>query len=215
MSLRAARRSVRAWAAGYDVPISPLLNLLSSGQQKMNSDFPNSSQPTSQCLKRLTQEFKTLSSSPTSPPALAALSPCTDTDLLHWRAILLGPPSSPYSHGRWLLSLDVPINYPLAPPHITFLTSCYHPNVHFSTGEICLDLLRKDAWSPAFTLVSALEAVQGLLRWPEEGVDSPLNVDLAALMRSGDRVAWEGMVRFWCEERTWEGHGLGMNEENR
>ena len=178
----------------------------------MGSGSSDSTEPTQQCLKRLTQELKTLSSSPTSSPALAALRPCSDKDLLRWRCVLLGPPSTPYSHGRWLLSLDIPPTYPLAPPHIAFLTSCYHPNVHFGTGEICLDLLRKDAWSPAFTLVSALEAVQGLLKWPEEGVDSPLNVDLAALMRSGDRVAWEGMVRFWCGERRWEGDELGVEE---
>ena len=46
-----------------------------------------------------------------------------------------------------------------------------------------------------------------LLRYPE--CDSPLNVDVATLIRQGDRVGWEGVVRFWCQEKRWEGDGEG------
>ena len=170
--------------------------------------MPASSQPTptTQCLKRLTQELKALSKPPSSriSPVFADLCPLTESNLLTWRAILLGPPSSPYSHGRWLLSLIIPPTYPLLPPEIRFLTPCYHPNIDFKSGEICLDLLKRDGWVPTYTLADAVEAVQGLLGWPEEGIESPLNVDLAVLMRTEDRVAWEGMVRFWCEEERWE-----------
>jgi len=48
-----------------------------------------------------------------------------------------------------------------------------------------------------------LEAVHHLLTHPE--VDSPLNVDIAVLMREGDAVGAEGLVRFWCWERRWGG----------
>lgn len=48
-----------------------------------------------------------------------------------------------------------------------------------------------------------LEAVHQLLRYPE--VDSPLNLDVAGLLKQGDRVGGEGLVRFWCGERRWEG----------
>lgn len=47
------------------------------------------------------------------------------------------------------------------------------------TGEICLDVLKTD-WSPAWTLASALLAVQSLLASPEPS--SPLNVDAGALV---------------------------------
>lgn len=77
-----------------------------------------------------------------------------------------------------------------------------HPNIHFRTGEICLDLL-KTSWTPAYTLVKTLEAVQQLLVYPE--VESPLNVDVAALIREGDKIGAEGLMRFWCGERRWEG----------
>ena len=70
------------------------------------------------------------------------------------------------------------------------------------TGEICLDLL-KDSWSPAYTLTSTLEAIHQLLAYPE--VDSPLNIDIARLLKDGDRIGGESLVRFWCLEKRWSG----------
>lgn len=69
------------------------------------------------------------------------------------------------------------------------------------TGEICLDLL-KESWSPAYTITSTLEAVQQLLAYPQ--VDSPLNVDIANVLKGGDGLGGESMIRFWCEEYRWE-----------
>lgn len=74
------------------------------------------------------------------------------------------------------------------------------------SGEICLDLLQS-SWAPVWTIVSTLEAVQRLLAYPE--VDSPLNVDVAALIRSGDVLGAEGLVRWCCEEWRWEGGEKG------
>lgn len=65
----------------------------------------------------------------------------------------------------------------------------------FSTGEICLDLL-KTSWTPAYGLVSSLEAVQQLLSAGGEA-DSPLNLDIAKLVRDGDLVGAEGLVRLY------------------
>jgi hypothetical protein len=48
-------------------------------------------------------------------------------------------------------------------------------NVLFKTGEICLDILKPDAWTPAWTLQSVCRAVTALLSHPE--ADSPLNCD--------------------------------------
>ncbi len=106
------------------------------------------------------------------------------------------------SDGQWLLRILIPATYPLTPPSIVFATPICHPNVHFRTGEICLDLL-KASWSPAYTISATLTSVQQLLTSAE--ADSPLNVDVAQLVRQGDAVGMEGLVRFYCEERRWEG----------
>lgn len=100
--------------------------------------------------------------------------------------------------GLWTLSIQIPPTYPLTPPKITFKTKISHPNISFTTGEICLTLLTTEHWSPVYTLSSTLSAIHQLLTDPRP--DSPLNVDVAALLRDGDVAAWESLVRFWTEE---------------
>lgn len=85
----------------------------------------------------------------------------------------------------------------MKPPTIIFITKIIHANIHPVTGVICLDLLG-EKWSPANTLVSTLEAVEWLLRYPEP--ESPLNVDLAALYRMGDWKGVESLVKWGMGE---------------
>ena len=61
--------------------------------------------------------------------------------------------------------------------------------------SICLDLL-KTGWTPAYGIVTTLEAVHQLLNAGGEP-DSPLNIDLAKLLRQGDIVGAEGLVRLY------------------
>lgn len=103
--------------------------------------------------------------------------------------------------GLWQLDILVPETYPNAPPTIRFVTPICHPNVHFRTGEICLDLL-KTAWSPAYTIASTLNSIQQLLTSAEP--DSPLNIDIAQLFRQGDQVAAEALIRFYTETERWQ-----------
>jgi hypothetical protein len=49
--------------------------------------------------------------------------------------------------------------------------------------------------------------VQQLLTDPD--ASSPLNVDVANLLRDGDSVGAEGLVRFYCGECRWQGSGVG------
>jgi len=47
-----------------------------------------------------------------------------------------------------------------------------------------------------------MTAIHQLLTSPEP--DSPLNIDAAQLLRAGDTVGMEGLVRFYCKSQRWK-----------
>ncbi|KAJ6008958.1 hypothetical protein N7499_000997 [Penicillium canescens] len=159
--------------------------------------------PSGNTTQRLIRELKDYSKSPNE--ALLHLGPVDDEDLLRWEAVLKGVNGTPYEDGLWHLRIAIPPNYPLSPPTIHFTTRISHPNISFTTGEICLTLLTTEHWSPVYTLSATLTAIQQLLTDPQP--DSPLNVDVAALLRDGDIAAWESVVRYWTGEERWKGAG--------
>lgn len=169
---------------------------------RAKSDSPGSA------LKRLTHEVIDVQKTSTNDTFLH-LGPVSDDDLFLWEAVLRGPKdlASPYAGGLWLLSIQVPPNYPLRPPKISFITPICHPNIDFKTGEICLTLLTREHWNPSYTLSTTCEAIQQLLSEP--GLESPLNVDIANLYREKDFVGAEGLIRFWTGEKRWAGEGKG------
>ncbi|KAK0731462.1 ubiquitin-conjugating enzyme/RWD-like protein [Lasiosphaeris hirsuta] len=131
------------------------------------------------------------------------LGPISDDQLLSWEAVINGRGiGGGYDDGRWLLRITIPPTYPLAPPKIAFATPIVHANVALQTGEICLDLL-KDAWTPAYRVFECVRAVRMLLAHP--AIDSPLNVDVAALLRDGDDLGARQLVELWVEEERFTG----------
>ncbi|KAL1921649.1 uncharacterized protein VTP21DRAFT_10291 [Calcarisporiella thermophila] len=145
--------------------------------------------------RRLLKELRDFQADPQNPDLLE-LSPINDDDLLVWKAVLRGQRDSLYEGGIFELRIEVPRTYPIHPPSVRFITKICHPNIHFKTGEICLDIL-KTAWSPAWTLATTCTAIQLLLAHPEPS--SPLNCDAANLMRCGDMVAYGSLVRMYTQ----------------
>lgn len=174
--------------------------------------------------KRLLQELKLSSGRDDSADGILQLGPRRDDDMYHWQAVIHGVAGTAYegeydtfrslitwhiardradkTGGLWQLDIVVPDNYPLSPPRCTFSTPICHPNVHFSTGEICLDLL-KTSWSPAYTLRSTVQAIHQLLTSAEP--DSPLNVDIAQLLRVGDDEGATSLIRYYTHMFRWSG----------
>ncbi|CAG8898765.1 unnamed protein product [Penicillium egyptiacum] len=129
------------------------------------------------------------------------LRPVDEDDILHWEAVLKGPVGTPYEGGLWHVNIEVPPNYPIAPPTVYFTTKIVHPNIDFRTGEVCLSLFDAE-WSPAGGLSATLRAIQWLLKDPNP--DSPLNVEIAVLLRKGDLAGYESLVRYLTEQERWE-----------
>ncbi|XP_042421788.1 protein PEROXIN-4-like isoform X1 [Zingiber officinale] len=141
---------------------------------------------------RLFKEYKEVQREKAADPDIQLV--CDDSNIYKWTALIKGPSETPYEGGVFQLAIAIPEQYPLLPPQVRFLTKIFHPNVHFKTGEICLDIL-KNAWSPAWTLQSVCRAIIALMAHPEP--DSPLNCDSGNLLRSGDIRGYCSMARMY------------------
>jgi peroxin-4 len=113
--------------------------------------------------KRLRKELQVLRKSQAADPEDDILLQHNSENLLLWKAWLKGPTETPYEGGVFQLDIRCGVDYPLSPPTIKFVTRVFHPNVHFRTGDICLDILKKE-WSPAWGLQAACRAVLALVR---------------------------------------------------
>lgn len=117
---------------------------------------------------------------------VAGISATPYADNLRYFAVAIeGPADSPYEKGVFQLELFLPVDYPMAPPKVRFLTKIYHPNVD-KLGRICLDIL-KDKWSPALQIRTVLLSIQALLSAPNP--DDPLDNNVAELWKTNEPEA--------------------------
>lgn len=102
----------------------------------------------------------------------------SDTNLLLWKGILLGPVGTPYESQRYELKIDMQkINYPADPPVVCFQGAFpYHANV-YPNGAICIDILKTigagGTWSPVLKISSILASLVSMLNDPN--TSSPAN----------------------------------------
>jgi len=127
--------------------------------------------------KRIQKELQELSK---DTPANCSAGPESDSDIFRWRATIIGPTETPYENGIFNLVISFPPDYPFKPPHITFETKVYHPNIN-ANGSICLDIL-KTQWSPALSITKVLLSVCSLLSDPNP--DDPLVPEIANLYKT-------------------------------
>jgi peroxin-4 len=145
------------------------------------------------CLKRLRKELSMLEKNADEFIDLHA----DANDIRQWTATIRAPPDSVFDGFKFDVAIECATDYPLTPPKMTFITRIFHPNVYFDTGEICLDILKKE-WSPAWSLQSACRAIMTLLAEP--AADSPLNCDAGNMIRTGDLRAFKSVARMYCHE---------------
>lgn len=169
--------------------------------------------------KRILKELSQLRKTPPSQSnhQVLRLEPVGE-DIFEWQAVFAKQTTSDspyYYNGQWTLDIRIPHQYPQLPPKVHFNkdTPILHPNVNFETGEICLDILKPESWSPAWTLEYVVVAIAMLVDDPEP--DSPLNLDLANLFRY-DTEAFESMVQYtiWKYNTFFEDNGQRLHDDS-
>lgn len=113
-------------------------------------------------MKRINREITEISENEIEGLEISPI----EGNIQKFKAKIKGPENSPYQDGTYELQIDIPNNYPLSPPKIKFITKMYHPNV-YSNGNICVDILREDQWSPSLKISTALLSIRSLFTDPD------------------------------------------------
>ncbi|CAD0096285.1 unnamed protein product [Aureobasidium vineae] len=161
---------------------------MTTGQRFIPSHFTRSGMS----LIRIARELSDLQRDPFST---GPVSPASDDDPRHWVTRLNGPPNSPYANGVFAIDIQFLEDYPRIPPHMTFLTPVFHPNVS-AQGDIRLAEFVWDQWCPAITIRMFLLSIQAMLSDPNLLEGCILNEKVAALLLK-DKQRFEKEAREW------------------
>jgi ubiquitin-conjugating enzyme E2 S len=92
---------------------------------------------------------------------------CDDPeDPLDIQALILGPTQTPYEGGHYRVKICIGAEFPLHPPRAIFMTKIFHPNINPSTGDVCVNTLKRD-WDPQnWSIAHVLQVIRCLLIVP-------------------------------------------------
>ena len=90
-----------------------------------------------------------------------------ESDLLKGKALIIGPPNTPYEGGYFFFKFNFPVNYPHQPPVVTYCTNDgktrFNPNLYRS-GKVCISVLntwKGPQWTGCQTISSVLLSLCG------------------------------------------------------
>ncbi len=117
--------------------------------------------------RRILKEFQQLSDSSMKEMGIYWW---TDTsNVSKGKALILGPPETPYAGCFFVFHFDIPNDYPFNPPKVTILTSDgktrFHPNLYVD-GKVCLSILGTysgPSWQSTMSLSMILISLKALL----------------------------------------------------
>ncbi|RSH87562.1 uncharacterized protein EHS24_000072 [Apiotrichum porosum] len=143
----------------------------------------------STATKRIQKELAELMGSP-----LSGITVAPDGDnLMHWKVTMKGPPKTPYAGGKFGLDVVFGPEFPFKAPTITYSTKMYHPNID-SDGNICIGVLKSEAWKPSTKMSIVLLSLYDLLETPNP--DDPL---VSSIYRN-DRKGFDAKAKEYSDK---------------
>jgi ubiquitin-conjugating enzyme E2 Z len=124
---------------------------------------------TAGAINRITKEIAHINKSGDLSLAVA----CRDDDVRQLRALIIGPPDTPYEFGFFEFQVKFPKDYPIKSPSVVCTTTNsgqtrFNPNI-YAQGKVCLSILgtwhgeKGEEWSSAQGLESVLLSIQSLM----------------------------------------------------
>ena len=132
------------------------------------------------------------------PPDYISAGPIDDDHLDHWEAVINAPDDCDYKNGVFLIDIKIPPDYRFKAPKCKFKTKILHPNIHESTGDICINILKQD-WNPSLTISNILVGILALLYNPNFG--NPYNGTAKQLHEKNDNdQEYKKTIQQWIKE---------------
>nr|AIE96972.1 ubiquitin-conjugating enzyme E2 Z-like (UBE2Z) [uncultured marine group II/III euryarchaeote AD1000_88_G11] len=116
--------------------------------------------PTISAQRRLLRDITNLIKNPLTDQGIYYIH--DEDNILHGKALVIGPSDTLYSGGFFLFEFNFPYDYPYSPPKVLFKTAGdnirFHPNL-YRNGKVCLSLLntwKGEGWTSCQTIRSIL-----------------------------------------------------------
>ena len=142
-------------------------------------------------IKRLAGDLKNLKKKPIEGITAGLID---ENDLTKWKGRVEGAKGTPFEGGYFHFKINIPENYPFEPPEVKMVTKVYHPNINYESGNICVNILKKDNWTSTNSIQSVLLSLQGLLSNPN--TKDPLMGDI-------NRVYLNNIDEYNAKVREW------------
>ncbi|KAK4975754.1 hypothetical protein LTR42_003375 [Elasticomyces elasticus] len=119
---------------------------------------------TSGSIARITRELSQVQKNADISIAVAV----KDSDVRHIRALIIGPPETPYEYGFFEFELKMPKDYPIKSPNVRAMTTNggrtrFNPNIYAEGKLSDYDSNPGEEWSSAQGLESVLLSIQSLM----------------------------------------------------
>lgn len=135
-------------------------------------------------IKRLVKDVKDIMKNPLHDSGIYYMH--SSTDMMFGKALIIGPPNTPYEGGYYLFKFEFPCDYPHNPPKVTYFTNDgatrFNPNL-YKSGKVCVSILntwKGPQWTGCQTISSTLLCLcsavlndQPLLNEPGVRSDNP------------------------------------------
>lgn len=170
-----------------------------NGARKPSSASPSPSPSTTSSLI-LKRQFREMQKNPVDGFSCGLKS---ESNFYDWEILIIGPPDTLYEGAFLKARLVFPVEYPLLPPKMRFVSKMWHPNIYLD-GTVCISILHapgedqygyEDAgerWSPVHTVETILVSVVSMLSSPND--ESPANIECARQLRD-DPAGFKKKVR--------------------
>ncbi|MEG4302161.1 ubiquitin-conjugating enzyme family protein [Microcoleus sp. D3_18a_C4] len=112
-------------------------------------------------LKRIDEQMQKLRQN----PPYCASAEAVPGNPWQWQGLINGPVGSPYEDGTFHFEINFSNEFPYEPPKIVCTTKICHPNIS-SAGEIGLQSLSPQFWSPSITVTKLLKQIVDLFKQP-------------------------------------------------